>query len=124
MAGPRAAARVPAGPLSRVRLSLPAAADADPYYNSLLLPAFLMFAGLICFSVGLRFLMFPPPLEDDSVEALAMRRSGFFALGTIAVVMDNMVFRSVGFLTRGQAMHGGPSRPSTTPEQVPATIMP
>jgi hypothetical protein len=76
-----------------------AVADADPYYNSLLLPAFLMLAGLICFSVGLRFLMFPPPLEDDSVEALAMRRSGFFALGTIAVVMDNMVFRSVGFLT-------------------------
>ena len=27
-----------------------------------------------------------------------MRRSGFFALGTIAVVMDNMVFRAVGFL--------------------------
>ena len=74
------------------------ATDADPHYNSLLLPAFLMLAGLVCFSVGLRFLLFPPSLEDDSEEALAMRRSGYFALGTIAVVMDNMVFRSIGFL--------------------------
>lgn len=73
-------------------------ADADPYYNSLLLPSFLLLAGLVCFSVGLRFLLFPPDLDDDSQEALAMRRSGFFALGTIAVVMDNMVFRAVGFL--------------------------
>lgn len=73
-------------------------ADADPYYNSLLLPSFLLLAGLVCFSVGLRFLLFPPDVDDDSQEALAMRRSGFFALGTIAVVMDNMVFRAVGFL--------------------------
>lgn len=72
--------------------------DADPYYNSLLLPSFLLLAGLVCFSVGLRFLLFPPDVDDDSQEALAMRRSGFFALGTIAVVMDNMVFRAVGFL--------------------------
>ena len=35
-------------------------ADADPYYNSLLLPSFLLLAGLVCFSVGLRFLLFPP----------------------------------------------------------------
>ena len=73
-------------------------ADADPYYNSLLLPSFLLLAGLVCFSVGLRFLLFPPDVDDTSQEALAMRRSGFFALGTIAVVMDNMVFRAVGFL--------------------------
>ena len=73
-------------------------ADADPYYNSLLLPSFLLLAALVCFSVGLRFLLFPPDVDDDSQEALAMRRSGFFALGTIAVVMDNMVFRAVGFL--------------------------
>jgi len=73
-------------------------ADADPYYNSLLLPSFLLLAGLVCFSVGLRFLLFPPDVDDDSQEALVMRRSGFFALGTIAVVMDNMVFRAVGFL--------------------------
>ena len=73
-------------------------ADADPYYNSLLLPSFLLLAGLVCFSVGLRFLLFPPDVDDTSQEALAMRRSGFFALGTIAVVMDNMVFRDVGFL--------------------------
>ena len=73
-------------------------ADADPYYNSLLLPSFLLLAGLVCFSVGLRFLLFPPDVDDDSQEALAMRRSGFFAFGTIAVVMDNMVFRAVGFL--------------------------
>ena len=72
--------------------------DADPYYNSLLLPSFLLMAGLVCFSVGLRFLLFPPDVDDTSQEALAMRRSGFFALGTIAVVMDNMVFRAVGFL--------------------------
>ena len=72
--------------------------DADPYYNSLLLPSFLLLAGLVCFSVGLRFLLFPPDVDDTSQEALAMRRSGFFALGTIAVVMDNMVFRAVGFL--------------------------
>ena len=72
--------------------------DADPYYNSLLLPSFLLLAGLVCFSVGLRFLLFPPDVNDTSQEALAMRRSGFFALGTIAVVMDNMVFRAVGFL--------------------------
>lgn len=73
-------------------------ADADPYYNSLLLPSFLLLAALVCFSVGLRFLLFPPDVDNDSQEALAMRRSGFFALGTIAVVMDNMVFRAVGFL--------------------------
>ena len=73
-------------------------ADADPYYNSLLLPSFLLLAGLVCFSVGLRFLLFPPDVDDTSQEALAMRRSGFFALGTIAVVMDNMVFRAVGSL--------------------------
>jgi len=73
-------------------------ADADPYYNSLLLPSFLLLAALVCFSVGLRFMLFPPDVDDDSQEALAMRRSGFFALGTIAVVMDNMVFRAVGFL--------------------------
>jgi len=72
--------------------------DADPYYNSLLLPSFLLLAGLVCFSVGLRFLLFPPDVNDTSQEALAMRRSGFFALGTIAVVMDNMVFRALGFL--------------------------
>lgn len=72
--------------------------DADPFYNSLLLPSFLLLAGLVCFSVGLRFLLFPPDVDDTSQEALAMRRSGFFALGTIAVVMDNMVFRAVGFL--------------------------
>lgn len=72
--------------------------DADPYYNSLLLPSFLLLAGLVCFSVGLRFMLFPPDVDDTSQEALAMRRSGFFALGTIAVVMDNMVFRAVGFL--------------------------
>jgi hypothetical protein len=72
--------------------------DADPFYNSLLLPSFLLLAGLVCFSVGLRFLLFPPEVDDTSQEALAMRRSGFFALGTIAVVMDNMVFRAVGFL--------------------------
>ena len=73
-------------------------ADADPYYNSLLLPSFLLLAALVCFSVGLRFLLFPPDVDNDSQEALAMLRSGFFALGTIAVVMDNMVFRAVGFL--------------------------
>jgi hypothetical protein len=72
--------------------------DADPHYNSLLLPSFLMLAGLVCFSVGLRFLLFPPDADDKSEQAMAMRRSGFFALGTIAVVMDNMVFRAVGFL--------------------------
>jgi hypothetical protein len=74
------------------------AADADPFYNSLLLFCMILLACLVCFSVGLRFLLFPPPLEDKSEEALALRRSGYFALGTIAVVMDNMIFRSIGFL--------------------------
>ena len=74
------------------------AADADPYYNSMLLLCMILAASLVCFSVGIRFLMFPPPLEDKSEESLALRRSGYFALGTIAVVMDNMIFRSIGFL--------------------------
>ena len=74
------------------------AADADPYYNSLLLLCMILAACLVCFSVGFRFLLFPPPIEDKSEESLALRRSGYFALGTIAVVMDNMIFRSIGFL--------------------------
>lgn len=74
------------------------AADADPYYNSMLAVCMILAACLVCFSVGLRFLIFPPSLEDKSEEALALRRSGYFALGTIAVVMDNMIFRSIGFL--------------------------
>ena len=74
------------------------AADADPYYNSMLLLSMIMVACLVCFSVGLRFLLFPPPLDADDSQSLAMRRSGYFALGTIAVVMDNMVFRSIGFI--------------------------
>ena len=95
-------------------------ADADPYYNSLLLPSFYS-AGLVCFSVGLRFLLFPD--GDTSQEALAMRRSGFFALGTIAVVMDNMVFRAVGFST-APVTPGGPFPPSTTPAPQQATTTP
>jgi len=74
------------------------ALDADPHYNSMLLLVLIMSAVLVCFSTGFRFLLFPPTLEDDDMESLAMRRSGYFALGTIAVVMDNMIFRSIGFL--------------------------
>lgn len=68
------------------------------YYNSMLLHCLVMSVVLVCFSTGLRFLLFPPPIEADDFESLAMRRSGYFALGTIAVVMDNMIFRSIGFL--------------------------
>ena len=75
-----------------------ASLDADVYYNSMLLPVMIMLASLVCFSVGLRFLIFPPPIEAKDEKSLSLRRSGYFALGTIAVVMDNMVFRSVGFL--------------------------
>ena len=72
--------------------------DTEPWYNSMLLLCMILAASLVCFSVGMRFLMFPPPLEDKGEESLALRRSGYFALGTIAVVMDNMIFRSIGFL--------------------------
>ena len=74
------------------------AADADPFYNSMLTYVIIMAAVLVCFATGMRFLINPPAIDDKSVEALAMRRSGFFALGTIAVVMDNMIFRAIGFL--------------------------
>ena len=45
----------------------------------------ILAACLVCFSVGLRFLLFPPALKDKSEDSLALRRSGYFALGTIAV---------------------------------------
>jgi len=72
--------------------------DGGVHYNSMLLLCLIMAVVLVCFSTGLRFLLFPPPLDADDFESLAMRRSGYFALGTIAVVMDNMIFRSIGFL--------------------------
>ncbi|MDA8838925.1 hypothetical protein N9N14_00395 [Candidatus Poseidonia alphae] len=61
------------------------AAGADHQYNSMLLLCMILAACLVCFSVGLRFLLFPPALEDKSEDSLALRRSGYFALGTIAV---------------------------------------
>tara|TARA_B110000495_G_scaffold98804_1_gene85451 strand:- start:325 stop:1659 length:1335 start_codon:yes stop_codon:yes gene_type:complete len=70
----------------------------EVFYNSMLLTCLTMVAALVCFSIGLRFLLFPPPLDADDIESLVMRRSGFFALGTISVVMNNFIFRSIGFL--------------------------
>ena len=70
----------------------------EVFYNSMLSLCLIMAVVLVCLSTGLRFLLFPPPLDADDFESLAMRRSGYFALGTIAVVMDNMIFRSIGFL--------------------------
>lgn len=74
-------------------------ADADPHYNSMLTMVLIMMAVFVCFLAGLRLLLFPPPADSTDEESLALRRSGYFALGTVAVVMDNMVFRSIGFFT-------------------------
>mgnify|MGYP006156232071 FL=1 len=74
-------------------------ADADPFYNSMLTSTLIMMAVFVCFLAGLRLLLFPPPVDSTDEESLALRRSGYFALGTVAVVMDNMVFRSIGFFT-------------------------
>ena len=68
-------------------------------YNhaTLLTVCLTMTAALVVSTVALRFLMFPPDDEATDENSLAMRRSGYFALGTICVVMDNMIFRVLGY---------------------------
>lgn len=71
---------------------------AGPYFHATLLGVVLvMAAALVCATVAMRFLVFPPEAGATDDQSLAMRRSGYFAMGTICVVMDNMIFRSIAY---------------------------
>ena len=61
----------------------------------------VMLCATVAVGAAVRFQMFPPDKDDTSDEALALRRSGYFAMGTICVIMDNMIFRTIGFFTDG-----------------------
>ena len=61
----------------------------------------VMLCATVAVGAAVRFQMFPPDNDDTSDEALALRRSGYFAMGTICVIMDNMIFRTIGFFTDG-----------------------
>ena len=77
--------------------------STGPYHHASLLGVTLVMMGaLVCATVAIRFLVMPPEAGATDDHSLAMRRSGYFAMGTICVVMDNMVFRTIGFF-RGTA---------------------
>ena len=61
----------------------------------------VMICAIVAVGAAVRFQMFPPAEDDTSDKALALRRSGYFAMGTICVIMDNMVFRTIGYFTDG-----------------------
>lgn len=73
--------------------------DSDgPFFHATLIGVVLVMASaLVCATVAIRFLVFPPEAGAKDDKSLAMRRSGYFAMGTICVVMDNMVFRTIGY---------------------------
>ena len=73
--------------------------DADgPFFHATLIGVVLVMASaLVCATVAIRFLVFPPEADATDDKSLAMRRSGYFAMGTICVVMDNMIFRTIGY---------------------------
>ena len=61
----------------------------------------VMICAIVAVGAAVRFQMFPPAEDDTSDKALALRRSGYFAMGTICVIMDNMIFRTIGYFTDG-----------------------
>jgi len=71
----------------------------DNGWNLNLAILFVMLIAMTNIIMSLRTMFFLPERSDRSPEALALRRSGYFALGATVILSDFMVFLVPGFLS-------------------------
>ena len=60
---------------------------------------FVMLAALVCIIMSIRTLFFLPDRSSTRPEDLALRRSGYFALGATVILTDFMIYLVPGFFT-------------------------
>ena len=68
-------------------------------FNSNYSLLFVMSCSMICITMGIRLFLFLPDPKSKEKKHIALRRSGFFALGAVVILSDFMVFLVPGFFT-------------------------
>ena len=68
-------------------------------FNSNYSLLFVMSCSMICITMGIRLFLFLPDPKSKEKKNIALRRSGFFALGAVVILSDFMVFLVPGFFT-------------------------
>ena len=71
----------------------------DDGFNSNYSILFIMICSIICITMGIRLFLFLPDAESKDKKDMALRRSGFFALGAAVIFSDFMIFLVPGFFT-------------------------
>jgi len=66
-------------------------------FNSNYSILFVMACSMICVTMGIRLFLFLPDPKSKEKKHIALRRSGFFALGAVVILSDFMVFLVPGF---------------------------
>ena len=71
----------------------------DDGFNSNYSILLIMLCSIICVTMGIRLFLFLPDIRSKDKKDMALRRSGFFALGATVIFSDFMIFLVPGFFT-------------------------
>lgn len=71
----------------------------DDGFNSNYSVLLIMLCSIICVTMGIRLFLFLPDIRSKDKKDMALRRSGFFALGATVIFSDFMIFLVPGFFT-------------------------
>jgi hypothetical protein len=71
----------------------------DDGFNSNYSILLIMLCSIICVTMGIRLFLFLPDIRSKDKKDMALRRSGFFALGAAVIFSDFMIFLVPGFFT-------------------------
>jgi len=71
----------------------------DDGFNSNYSILLVMLCSIICVTMGIRLFLFLPDVKSKNKKDMALRRTGFFALGATVIFSDFMIFLVPGFFT-------------------------